>query len=301
MHPGDNADLGREPLTALDIPGLRRLTSGKVREVFDLGERLLIVATDRVSAFDVVLPTPIPDKGRILTQMTLHWLTLSQHIVPNHLISESPEGLGLDNSLLPLLRGRSMVVWKAKVLPVECVVRGYLSGSAWKEYRESGRIGDVPLPPGMGEAAQLAEPIFTPTTKAVSGHDEPLTLAQVEGLVGKELAARLRDHSLAVYGFAADYAWRRGLIVCDTKFEFGLVDGELLLVDEVLTPDSSRFWDGAAYQPGMRQDGYDKQIVRDYLESLGWNKQPPAPSLPPDIVAATRQRYQEVFQRLFGE
>ncbi|MGQ9779691.1 MAG: phosphoribosylaminoimidazolesuccinocarboxamide synthase [Bacillota bacterium] len=288
-------------LVRSELPGLPAPRRGKVRDIYDLGSQLLIVATDRVSAFDVVLPDPIPDKGRVLTGLTVYWFDQTKEIVPNHLLTadfnEFPEVLA---PFRAVLAGRSMLVRKAEVLPVECVVRGYLAGSAWKEYRTTGRVGEHLLPPGLRESERLPEPLFTPTTKATTGHDEPLTFAQVEGLIGRELAARVRDLSLALYRFGAARAEERGIILADTKFEFGLVDGELLVVDEILTPDSSRFWPLDGYAPGGPQPSFDKQFIRDYLEQSGWDKRPPAPPLPPEVIAGTAARYREAYRRLVG-
>ncbi|NLG83390.1 MAG: phosphoribosylaminoimidazolesuccinocarboxamide synthase [Firmicutes bacterium] len=293
---------GREVLLVRsELPGLPAPRRGKVRDIYDLGSQLLIVATDRVSAFDVVLPDPIPDKGRVLTGLTVHWFARTREIVANHLLTadfaEFPAVLA---PFRAVLAGRSMLVRKAQVLPVECVVRGYLAGSAWKEYRTSGRVGEHLLPPGLRESERLPEPLFTPTTKAATGHDEPLTFAQVERLIGRELAARVRDLSLALYRFGAARTEERGIVLADTKFEFGLVDGELLVVDEILTPDSSRFWPLDGYAPGGPQPSFDKQFIRDYLEQSGWDKRPPAPSLPTEVIAGTAARYREAYRRLVG-
>jgi len=284
-----------------DWPGAELVKRGKVRDIFRVEQGLLIVATDRISAFDVVMPTPIPGKGRVLTQMTLGWLGLTDHLVPNHLITaDMAQVPGLPEQARQMLEGRAMVVREAEVIPVECVVRGYLSGSGWASYRKTGEVSGIRLPEGMVESERLPEPIFTPSTKAETGHDEAITFEQAVNAVGRETAERVREKALAVYSFAADYAAAHGLILADTKFEFGWVDGELTLVDEVLTPDSSRFWDAADYQPGRPQRSFDKQFVRDYLESLGWDKKPPGPELPPDIVARTIERYEECWRRLFG-
>jgi len=275
---------------------------GKVRDTYDLGDRLLIVATDRISAFDVILPNGIPDKGKVLTQLSAFWFERTAAVVPNHFIRLA-DGSAADE--LPFVlpeefKGRSMIVRKAKRVDVECVVRGYLSGSAWTEYREQGTIGGRPAPAGLKESDQLPEPLFTPTTKAEVGHDLPLGDAELVDLVGEEVANILRVRSLALYGFAAQYARERGLIIADTKFEFGRCDGEYIVIDEMLTPDSSRFWATADYAPGRPQHAFDKQYVRDWLNRSGWNHEPPPPVLPDDVVAATAERYREAFRRIVG-
>jgi phosphoribosylaminoimidazole-succinocarboxamide synthase len=272
---------------------------GKVRDVYDLGEHLLIVATDRLSAFDVVLPTPIPGKGRVLTQLSLFWFSLLRDMVPNHVraseVDAYPEAV---RSQGDQLHGRSMMVLKTEPLPVECVVRGYITGSGWKDYKKTGQVCGIELPKGLRESDRLPEPIFTPTTKAETGHDESMSFAQVEDVLGRERAVEVRDLSLALYGRATAHAEERGIILADTKFEFGLHEGRLVWIDEALTPDSSRFWPRDQYQPGQGQPSFDKQYVRDYLETLDWNKQPPAPSLPPEVVDRTRQKYEESLARL---
>ncbi len=275
---------------------------GKVRDTYDLGDRLLIVATDRISAFDVVLPNGIPDKGAVLTQLSAFWFEKIEPVVPTHFIrlADGTTADELPFALPPELVGRTMIVRKARRVDVECVVRGYLAGSAWAEYRRTGRVCGIPLPEGLREAEQLPEPIFTPTTKAETGHDQPLTYAELVRMVGAEAANVLKLRSLAVYRFAWQYALQRGIIIADTKFEFGWHDGELILIDEVLTPDSSRFWPLDGYEPGHGQPSYDKQPVRDWLEARGWNKQPPAPPLPPEVVADTAARYRRVFTLLTG-
>jgi len=288
-------------ILTVELPGVPKLKSGKVREVFDLGDRLLIVATDRISAFDVVMPNGIPRKGQILTQLSFFWFERFADLVPNHLLADRDAPWpGELQPFAGLLAGRSMIVRKAQPLPVECVVRGYLAGSGWKEYQQSRRVCGIALPDGLVESAELPEPIFTPATKAVSGHDENISFAQVVNTIGRELAERVRELSLRLYTEARAYARQRGIIIADTKFEFGLADGQLLLIDEVLTPDSSRFWPADQYQPGRSQPSFDKQFVRDYLESLGWNKQPPGPVLPPEVVAKTQAKYIEAYQRLTG-
>jgi phosphoribosylaminoimidazole-succinocarboxamide synthase len=289
-------------LTATQLAGVPMFKSGKVRDVYDLGESLLVVATDRISAFDSVLPTGIPMKGMVLNQLSAWWFERTRHITPNHLLTADADRFPA--SLQPYreqLAGRSMQVVKAEALPVECVVRGYLIGSGWNEYTRSGTVSGLPLRPGYRLADRLDEPIFTPSTKAESGHDENISFEQVAARVGPELAGRLREVSLALYRFAADHARGRGLIIADTKFEFGLRDGRLLLIDEALTPDSSRFWAADSYRPGRSPPSYDKQFVRDYLESIGWNKEPPAPPLPDSIADRTREKYVEAYRLLTGQ
>ena len=283
-----------------DFPGLHLLHRGKVRDIYKVGEHLLIVATDRLSAFDVVLPTSISGKGRILTQMSLFWFEKLKDLVPNHLIqidvARFPEELKpFSNSL----EGRSMLVKKARPLPVECIVRGYIAGSGWKDYLQTGSVCGIKLPEGMLESQQLPDVIFTPSTKAgVGSHDENINFEQVRKLLGKDVAERTRDISIRLYKIAADYARERGVIIADTKFELGISGGELILIDEVLTPDSSRFWPTEDYSPGRSQPSFDKQFVRDYLESISWDKKPPGPELPADIVEKTRKRYLEALRRL---
>jgi phosphoribosylaminoimidazole-succinocarboxamide synthase len=277
------------------------LRSGKVRDIYEAGANLVIVASDRISAFDCILPTPIPDKGKVLTTLSVFWFARTAHIIDNHPLEHRVEDFPAPFNALPdQFAGRSMLVRRAEVLPVECVVRGYLAGSGWKEYQKSQSVCGVALPAGLRESDQLPEPIFTPTTKADAGHDEPIDFSRVIEIVGHEMAERVRDASLALYRFAADYARERGVIIADTKFEFGVVDEELILVDEIFTPDSSRFWDVAKYEPGRGQDSYDKQFVRDYLERLDWDKTPPAPPLPEDIARKTAAKYQEAYYRLTG-
>ena len=273
--------------------------SGKVRDIYEAGENLIIVASDRISAFDCILPTPIPDKGKILTRLSLFWFDKTGHILPHHLISTEVQDFPAPfNQFEDELGGRSMLVKRAEVLPIECVVRGYLAGSGWKEYQTSQSVCGVPLPSGLRESDKLPEPIFTPTTKAKAGHDLPITWQETVELVGEKLAVQARDASLNLYSFAADYAREKGILIADTKFELGLYEGDLILVDEVLTPDSSRFWDIGKYEPGRAQDSFDKQYVRDYLETLDWNKTPPAPPLPPEIARGTSAKYQEALTRL---
>jgi phosphoribosylaminoimidazole-succinocarboxamide synthase len=288
------------PLLQSDIPGLT-CRRGKVRDIYDLGDRLAIVATDRISAFDWVLPTPIPDKGRVLTQMTLFWLDLLG--VPNHFITTDLSAMGpAFAARADQLAGRTMLVKKADVVPVECVVRGYLSGSGWKEYQRTHHVCGIPLPLGLMESTRLSEPIFTPATKEETGHDINISFEYMSGMVGAELAAKLRRLSLEVYGKAAAYARGRGILLADTKFEWGrLPTGELILVDEVLTPDSSRFWPAEGYASGRSQPSFDKQFVRDWLEQSGWDKNSTPPALPDDIVAKTRGKYVEAYERLTGK
>ena len=272
---------------------------GKVRDVYEVGDRLLIVATDRISAFDAVLPTPIPDKGHVLTGLSLCWFDRTADLVGNHLVSAEPRDLpgGFDDDLA----GRAMLVKRADVVPVECVARGSLSGSGWKQYSSERAVCGVALPPGLVESDRLPEPIFTPTTKAAEGHDLPITLGEMRELLGVGLAERLKELTLMLYERAAAFALERGIILADTKFEFGLTDaGEIILIDEVMTPDSSRYWPQDHYQPGGPQPSFDKQYVRDYLEGIRWNKQPPVPSLPDDVVMRTRDKYLEAFRRLTG-
>ena len=281
--------------TSLPLPLHSR---GKVRDTYRLGDReLLMVSTDRLSAFDVVLPTPIPDKGRVLNQLSLAWFHETRDLVRNHLSSDQSIATELLDAM-PDLDQRSMRVVMAQPVMFECVVRGYLSGSGWKDYQRSGAIAGEPLPAGLRDSDRLPEPIFTPATKALTGHDENISRAELANRAGRELAQTLERLSLSLYRFAAERALERGLILADTKFEFGLLDGEVLLIDEVLTPDSSRFWDREQYKPGGPQPSFDKQYVRDYLERLGWNKQPPAPSLPAEVVEGTSARYLEALRRL---
>ena len=288
-------------LTQIDIPSLSKLKSGKVREVFDLGDSLLFVATDRISAFDCILPTGVPMKGKVLNQLSAWWFSRTSHIIPNHMITTSWEAF--PKSLNPFkeqLRGRSMIVQKAKPLPIECVVRGYLIGSGWKEYKESGLVSGMRLRPGYRMADRLDEPLFTPSRKAETGHDENISFEQVEQMIGKDLAGRLKTNSLAIYKHAFEYALKQGIIIADTKFEFGLMNNQLILIDEALTPDSSRFWPVSSYAPGQSPPSFDKQFVRDYLETLAWDKTPPAPALPESILTHTRDKYVEAFKLLTG-
>ena len=294
--------MNNEPLFRTDLPGLQLVARGKVRDVYSAGDNLVIVATDRLSAFDCILPNPIPDKGRVLTQMTLFWLDLLREIIPNHLISadvaDYPQAF---HPYRDELAGRSMLVRRAEMLPVECVARGYVSGSGWKDYRRTGAICGIQLPAGLEESDRLPEPVFTPASKAQSGHDENITLDDVSREIGLDVATRIRDLTLEIYRRAAEYAEARGIIIADTKFEFGFVGDELILADEVLTPDSSRFWPRAEYRPGGPQPSFDKQFVRDYLESIHWNKQPPAPALPGEVVQRTSDKYREAYRLLSGK
>jgi phosphoribosylaminoimidazole-succinocarboxamide synthase len=289
-------------LLQTDFPELKLHASGKVRDVYNLdADRLLFVATDRISAFDYVLATGIPHKGRVLTQISLFWFEFLKNVVPNHLltadVSQYPTPL---QKYADQLRGRSMIVTRADMFPVECVVRGYISGSAWKEYKATGRVCGIELPKGLQESDKLPEPIFTPSTKATSGHDENISFAEMTKLVGAEISGQLRDLTLAVYTTAADYALQKGIIIADTKFEFGRTARGITLADEVLTPDSSRFWPADKYKPGHSQESFDKQYVRDYLEEIRWNKQPPAPALPVEVARRTSDKYVEAYQQLTG-
>ncbi|HKV48658.1 MAG TPA: phosphoribosylaminoimidazolesuccinocarboxamide synthase [Candidatus Acidoferrales bacterium] len=286
-------------ISQTDFPGLTLRGRGKVRDIYEVGDDLLIVATDRLSAFDVVLPTPIPDKGRVLTQLSLFWFERLAGIVPHHVITASNFG-GVLASHADVLDGRAMLVRRTEPLPVECVVRGYIVGSGWKDYQKTGAICGIPLPAGLRESDKLPQPIFTPSTKATTGHDENISFDQTMERIGRPLAEKIRDVSIELYSRASEYAAARGIIIADTKFEFGLLNGELIWIDEALTPDSSRFWPASQYQPGVAQQSFDKQYVRDYLERIGWNKQPPGPALPPDVVAATREKYREAYQRITG-
>jgi phosphoribosylaminoimidazole-succinocarboxamide synthase len=283
------------------LGGIERIGRGKVRDIYRVGEELLIVATDRISAFDYILATGIPDKGRVLTALSVFWFEFVKDLTPTHFLTanveEYPEAL---RPYREELEGRSMLVRRAEMIEVECVARGYLAGSGWKEYQRSGTVCGIRLPAGLKESDKLPEPIFTPSTKAQSGHDENVSFDTVVRLAGEDLARRLRDLTLTIYRKAADYAAGRGVLIADTKFELGFAGGELVLADEVLTPDSSRFWPQASYRPGGPQPSYDKQYVRDYLESIHWNKQPPAPPLPPEVAARTSEKYKEAYRALTG-
>ena len=293
-----------EPVLETNLEGLTLQRRGKVRDVYDLGSELLIVATDRISAFDFVLGSGIPDKGKVLTQLSAFWFDriAAEGLVPHHLISiDVADFPAAARKHAAVLQGRSMLVRKTDPLPVECVARGYLSGSGLKDYNKTGMVCGVSLPPGLRDSDRLPEPIFTPATKAESGHDENISEAQAAEILGADLVARLRELTLTIYGRGVDYAATRGIIIADTKFEFGLDQGELVLIDEVLTPDSSRFWPADHYEAGRSQPSFDKQYVRDWLESIGWNKQPPVPSLPPDVARRTREKYVEAYERLSGK
>lgn len=283
-----------------NFPDLKLVRRGKVRDLYDLGDTLLMVATDRISAFDVVMPNPVPGKGRILIQMSRFWFQVMENIIRNHLITADVDQFpALCRPYLDTLRHRSMLVRKAKPLPIECIVRGYLSGSGWKSYVESGSICGIDLPKGMRESERLPESVFTPSTKEELGsHDVNISFGQVEKMVGKDVASRLKDVSLSIYEKAVSLAESCGIIIADTKFEFGLIDGDIVLIDEILTPDSSRFWPMDAYKPGQPQQSFDKQYVRDYLLSLAWDRRPPAPELPADVVANTQRKYEEALTRL---
>ena len=295
-------------ITNTDLPNL--LHRGKVRDTYDLGDGcLLMIATDRISAFDVVLPTAIPQKGLVLSRLSAYWFERTGHIVPNHLIAMADQGDRLEaaslgasppDGLAPEVAARAMVVRRAERIDIECVVRGYITGSAWAEYRSSGTVGGSAMPAGMMEGDMFPQSLFTPTTKAETGHDMPMSMDEVRDMVGSEMAQKLEDTSRRVYEFARDEARTRGIIIADTKMEFGLLDGELILIDELLTPDSSRFWDASGYEPGKSQPNFDKQYVRDWLVNSGWNREPPAPELPPDVVGMTRDRYVEAYERITG-
>jgi phosphoribosylaminoimidazole-succinocarboxamide synthase len=295
-------DLLDPVLLQTDFPGLELFASGKVRDVYKLGaDQLLFVATDRISAFDYVLATGIPNKGRVLTQISLFWFEFLKDVVPNHLISANVNSYPAEaRQYASQLRGRSMLVQRANMFPVECVVRGYLSGSGWKEYRASGRVCGIKLPAGLRESDQLPEPIFTPATKATTGHDENISFEEMTKLVNPEDARQLRELSLEIYSKAAAYARQKGIIIADTKFEFGKTAAGITLADEVLTPDSSRFWPAEKYSPGMAQQSFDKQYVRDYLEEIRWNKLPPAPALPAEVARKTSEKYVEAYRQLTG-
>src|SRR5580704_2002535 len=297
------ANFQNETVLQLEMPGIKKLKSGKVREVFDLGDKLLFVASDRISAFDVIMPNGIPRKGEVLTQISYFWFAQTESFQPNHLISRA--GDPLPKNLQPFadkIARRSMIVKKCRPLAIECIVRGYLAGSGWKEYQKSQTVCGIKLPPGLKESSELPEPLFTPSTKAETGHDENISFAQAKKIVGDKIAEQAKAASLKVYNFARDYARKRGIIIADTKFEFGFDDTHgLILIDEVLTPDSSRFWPADQYAPGKSQPSFDKQFVRDYLETLDWNKTPPGPKLPDDVVAKTTGKYLDAYERLTGK
>jgi phosphoribosylaminoimidazole-succinocarboxamide synthase len=285
----------------VSAPVAKLHAQGKVRDVYDVGDAMLLVATDRISAFDVVLPVPIPDKGRVLTGLTGYWLDRTKDLVPNHLLSSDVRDFPAPFRGEPSLAGRAMLVKKAQVVLVECVARGYLTGSGLKQYQAEDHVCGVPLPAGLVEASKLPEPIFTPTTKAAQGHDMPLTFEETIGLIGKGLAERLRELTIALYERGAAVAAERGIIVADTKFEFGFADGELILIDEVLTPDSSRFWPAEGYAPGVSQPSFDKQYVRDWLDASGWDHEPPPPDLPAEVVQRTADTYRDAYERVTGD
>ena len=290
-------------ISTTELKSLKLKGRGKVRDIYDLEDRLLIIATDRISAFDVVMPNPIPDKGRVLTQLSKFWFNLTEEIVPNHVISTEVDDFPKEcQPYQGILRGRSMLVTKTDPLPVECVVRGYLSGSGWEEYKKTGEVCGIPLPRGLLESVKLEEPIFTPATKAEMGlHDENITFEKMEKIVGRERAKRLKSFSLTIYKKARDFAEQRGILIADTKMEFGIKEGKLLLIDELLTPDSSRLWPKDDYRPGGSQQSFDKQFLRDYLLSLKWDKSPPAPELPKEIIQKTGEKYLEAYQRIVGK
>ena len=291
----------RTPLLETHLAGMAPISRGKVRDLYEVDDKLLIVATDRISAFDYILASGIPDKGRVLNQLSVFWFDFLREVAPTHFISARMEDYPAAlRTHAEQLEGRSMLVQRTRPVPIECVARGYLAGSGWKEYRQTGAICGIPLPAGLRESEALPEPIFTPATKAATGHDSNISFDETAAEIGRPLAEQLRDLTLDIYRRADGYARSRGLIIADTKFEFGLYDDRVLLIDEALTPDSSRFWAVDTYTPGQPQPAFDKQFVRDYLERSGWNKQPPAPALPPDIIEATRQRYREAYRRLTG-
>ena len=287
-------------ISQTDFPGLKLRGRGKVRDIYEVGDKLLIVATDRLSAFDVVLPTPIPDKGKVLTQISLFWFETLANVLPNHVLS-AKDFTGELAPYAAALQGRAMVVRKTEPLPVECVVRGYISGSGWKDYQKTGAICEISLPPGLRESDKLPEPIFTPSTKATTGHDENISFEETVAQIGRPLAEKIRDTSLEIYQQASERAAKHGIIIADTKFEFGLIGDELIWIDEALTPDSSRFWPADQYTPGKAQPSFDKQYVRDYLERIGWNKQAPGPELPADVVNATQAKYREAYAKVTGK
>jgi phosphoribosylaminoimidazole-succinocarboxamide synthase len=290
-----------EPILQLDLPGIKKVRSGKVREVYDLGESFLLVASDRISAFDVIMPNGIPRKGEVLTQISHFWFEKFADLVPNHLLAKANDPLPANlQPYAAQLARRSMIVKKAKPLAIECIVRGYLSGSGLKEYKKSQTVCGIQLPAGLVDSSELPEPIFTPSTKAEAGHDENISFEEACKIVGTDLATQARDLSLKIYKAGRDYAKQRGIIIADTKFEFGLFEGKLILIDEVLTPDSSRFWPADKYAPGRSQPSFDKQFVRDYLETLTWDKTPPGPTLPAEVVAKTSATYLEAYERLTG-
>ena len=295
--------MANEVVSKTDLKGITLKGRGKVRDIYDLGDRLLIVATDRISAFDYIMPDGIPDKGRILNGLSLFWFDYTKDIIKNHVIAADVAAFPPElKAYSGLLRGRSMIVKKAKNFPAECVVRGYLSGSGWKEYRDTGRICGIAIKPGLVESDKLPEPVFTPSTKAAAGHDENIDFKRFEEIVGRKYASAIVEKTIAVYRKAYEYAYAKGIIIADTKLEFGLTDNdELIIIDEMLTPDSSRFWSIEDYKPGGPQKSFDKQFLRDWLESIHWNKKPPTPRLPEDIVGKTREKYVEAYTRITGK
>jgi phosphoribosylaminoimidazole-succinocarboxamide synthase len=298
------SNLQNQTVLQLELPGIKKIKSGKVREIFDLGEHLLFVASDRISAFDVVMPNGIPRKGEVLTQISYFWFAQTESFQPNHLVSKA--GDPLPKNLQPFadkIGPRYMIVKKCQPLAIECIVRGYLAGSGWKEYQKTQTVCGIKLPPGLKESSELPEPLFTPSTKAESGHDENISFEEAKKIAGDSIAEQARAASLKIYNFARDYARKRGIIIADTKFEFGLDESgkKLVLIDEVLTPDSSRFWPADQYAPGKGQPSFDKQFVRDYLETLDWDKTPPGPQLPEDVVAKTTAKYLDAYERLTGK
>ncbi len=288
-------------LIQTELPGVKFHARGKVRDIYDVGDALLFIATDRLSAFDVVLPTPIPNKGKVLTQMSCFWFDHFKDVVPNHVITsnvdEYPEHV---RAFREQIEGRSLLVKRAEVFPVECVVRGYLTGSGWKDYKKTGKVCGITLPEDLVESVKLSEPIFTPATKAATGHDENISESQAADIIGKDNVQAVKDLSLDLYNRAAEFAAQRGIIICDTKFEFGVIEGRITIVDEMLTPDSSRFWPADEYESGRSQPSFDKQFVRNYLEEVDWDKQPPGPELPEGVVTSTSAKYAEAFRRLTG-
>lgn len=289
-----------DAILKIELPGLNPSKSGKVRDIFDFGDKLLIVTSDRISAFDVIMPNGIPDKGKILTQISLFWFDYLKDIIPNHIISTNIKDYPDPAKNQTILEKRSMLVKKAKVIPIECVVRGYISGSGWKEYQKQGTICGIKLPEGLAESQTLPEPIFTPTTKEESGHDMAITFEDAVNKIGRDVAETIKNKSIALYKKAAEHADKKGIIIADTKFEFGILDNKIILVDEALTPDSSRFWPKDKYKLGGSPPSFDKQFLRDYLETLDWNKNPPAPYLPWQVIEKTKEKYLEAFKRITG-
>ena len=289
-------------LSDIKLGNVLPIKTGKIRSIYDLGDKFLFVASDRISAYDSILPNPVPDKGKVLSQLSKFWFGFLKDVVENHFISDNIEDYPEEfKPFKDILEGRSMLVMKADVIPIECVVRGYISGSAWVEYQKQGTVNDEPMPEGLQESDKLMKPIFTPSTKAESGHDENISFKKMVNIIGKELSEELKEKSLAVYCKARDYLETKGIILADTKFEFGLSNGQVHLIDEVLTPDSSRFWPKAGYKPGKGQESYDKQFVRDYLNQIKWDRNPPAPSLPEEIISKTRQKYLEIYKIISGK